>query len=490
VNWDGVSVDDAALRLLPIETCIKYTVVPIRRVERTLFLAMADTNNLFAVDDIRFMTGCQVVPVQASTSDIQAVIARVADTSVEPYAQHEPSEPDTSTAPGAEHGVVALVDELLSAAVERRTTDIHVEPTATDVIVRFRIDAALTEHARFPLRLRDTIVSRLKIMAMLDVAEKRLPQDGRFNMRFAETRKIDFRMATLPTIYGERIILRLVETLPARSIDDLGFAPDVLSQLAGLLKLPRGLITVAAPFRSGLTTTLHAIVERLSIGDRCILTAEDPVEGMLNVASRVQLQAAIGLNYAAALRSFQRHDPDVVMITDVPDAETAQVALDFAAAVAIVAGLRAPDAATALAHLLRFGVAPHRLLRGFRCVLAQHLVRRLCERCKASCTPVAEDLDTLEASGVPVPAGTEFWQPNGCTACDGRGYQGRFAVGELLMPREHVTAALGRPMPGELRQAAVADGMVPLTPQVLEAARCGHTSLEECLRVIGDIHRP
>jgi type IV pilus assembly protein PilB len=488
---DGLSINNAVLGLVPKETCRKYTLIPLDRIERTLMVAIADPGNIFALDDIKFMTGYDVVPVEASEASILAAIERL----------HGPPDPEDDGVETIDDGpidaappapVVSIVNRLLTDAIEQDASDVHLQPTETGLRVSFRIDGVMRDCAALPRKVVDPLTSRLKIMAKLDIAERRLPQDGRIVLKLPDGRKKTFRMATLPTLWGERLVLHLPDHKRRVPMAELGFSPEALDRLTRAVQLPSGLVVIAGPAGSGRSTTRYAIVDALNTGARSILTAEDAVELSLDGVGQVQLSPNIGMTPAAALRSFARHDPDVVMLCRIPDEETANIALELASnGVAVVSSLDADGAPAALLALAGLGCSPAVLASKVRCIFAQRLVRKLCERCKAEAPVSRDQLDSLRAAGIEVSPGSRLWEARGCPACRHTGYRGRLPIAEVLTCAGEVKAALmkGASAP-ELRTAAVADGMLTFAGQAAHAAISGQTTIDECLRLIADTQSP
>jgi type IV pilus assembly protein PilB len=488
MNSDSLSINPAVLGLVPKETCRKHMLVPLDRIEHTLIVAIADPRNMFALDDVKFMTGYEVVPVDASEAAILAAIESLPDTSG--------SDGDLLETPGTdsakESPVIAIVNRILMDAIAQDATDVHLQPAANGLRVSFRIDGFVRHVALLPPSATDAITVRLKIMAMLDIAEKRLPQDGRIALALPNGLEETFRIATVPTIQGERIGLRRMVERPRMAIDALGFSPEALDRLVRAIHLPSGLVIIAGPSRSGRSTTLYAIVDALNTGARNILTAEEtpicPLEGVGQVVAR----PAMGVTLAAVLRGIAHQDPDLIMLSRIPDAATAEIALELASSgVAVVSSIDAEGAPQALLTLAALGCPPALLASTVRCVLAQRLVRRLCERCRAEAPLSDEQLVSLTAAGIDVPPGARFRQAPGCPACRHTGYRGRVAIAEVLTCSDEVKAALLRgDSAQDLRAAAIGDGLLTFASQTMAAALAGETTIDECLRAIGDTQSP
>jgi len=374
---------------------------------------------------------------------------------------------------------VRLVHTLIAQAVEARASDIHIEPFEGRLRVRFRIDGVLRDIDSPPIALAAAITSRVKIMAALDIAERRLPQDGRMKAT-VQGRDIDLRVSCVPTLYGESVVLRLLDKSQAPlQLASLGFAPDLENGLAELLELPNGILLVTGPTGSGKTTTLYAALQRLNRGQTKILTAEDPVEYQLDGINQVQVRPKIGLDFAAILRSLLRQDPDIILVGEIRDRETAAIAVQAALTGHLVLStLHTNDAAGAVTRLIDMGVEPFLLASTVRGIMAQRLVRLLCPSCKQRYDAPAE----LRAE---LPAGTtHLFRPKGCTACNGTGYRGRAALAELLVIDDAMRdRVLARADAATLFQSAIGSGMRTLRQDGIRLAASGATSVEEVLRV-------
>ncbi|WP_240002348.1 GspE/PulE family protein [Oleisolibacter albus] len=463
--------------------------LPLGQPGAVLELAVADPTDPYPARALSFAFGRPVALRVARLGDLDAAIDRLYGGEAGPAPADDASADDadlerlrdlSSDAP-----VVRAVNALIARAAEARASDIHIEPTEDRLRVRLRVDGALREIEGFPAGLRGPLVSRIKVMAGLDVAERRLPQDGRLRLA-VRGHDIDFRVATAPTIHGESVVLRILDRSGlALELETLGFGPDLLPLYRGILDRPHGITLVTGPTGSGKTTTLYASLAVLNTPDRKILTVEDPVEYRLEGVNQIQVKQQIGLDFAATLRSFLRQDPDVIMVGEIRDLETAQVAVQAAlTGHAILSTLHTNDAASAFTRLLDMGVEPFLIASTVNAALAQRLVRRLCPHCRQ---PAPAGWVPPLPPGLTQPAGARFWQPAGCPACHGEGFRGRLAVLELLPMDEAVARlVLARAEARDIRRAAQQAGMRAMLADGLAKAMAGETTLEEVLRVTQD----
>lgn len=477
---DGAQVSPAFLRANKL--------VPVALDDAGVTVAFADPFDSFALEALAFVFGRPVRQLIGRPTDIEAALDRL----------YAPDTPDMLLPGGAddtdverlkdmssEAPVIRAVNRLVAAAVNARASDIHVEPADDRLAVRLRIDGVLVEQDPLPAAMRAAFVSRVKIMAGLNIAEKRLPQDGR--MRLAvRGHEIDLRVATSPSIHGESVVMRILDRSNlALDFASLGFDEALVRPLRNILARPHGIVLVTGPTGSGKTTTLYAALAEMNRADRKLLTIEDPIEYRLAGVIQTQVNPAIGLDFAAALRSFLRQDPDVMMVGEIRDLETASVAVQAAlTGHTILSTLHTNSAAAAVTRLIDMGVEPFLITSSVNAVLAQRLVRRLCPDCRTPFTPPAE----LAASfGGLVEPGAEVYRANGCPACGGTGFRGRIAILELLVMDEGIAAlVLGRAEAREINRAALASGMRSLLADGVAKARAGLTTLEEILRVASD----
>jgi type IV pilus assembly protein PilB len=506
-------LDPAVTRLLPAETVQKYQVMPVSRAGTTLTLAMADPTNVFAMDDVKFMTGLHVEPVVASETAVREAIAkyyarptdgdalrpssdlaaRALEDLTPPGEEELELEQDVAIdaaaleRQGSEAPIIRLVNALLLSAIRRGASDIHFEPYEKDMRIRFRIDGVLHHVMAPPLKHRDAIMSRIKIMARLDIAEKRMPQDGRIKSRFndhGQVREIDFRVSSLPTLFGEKIVLRLLDREHLRlDMTRLGFEASALERYDTAIHRPWGLVLVTGPTGSGKTNTLYSSIAQLNQPGVNIITAEDPVEFNLPGINQLQVRDGIGLTFATALRSFLRQDPNVILVGEIRDTETAAIAVKAALTGHLVLStLHTNDAPSTVNRLLNMGVEPFLVSSALNLVCAQRLVRRVCETCREDATVSSEAL--IEAGADPADAlRAKPTKGRGCDRCGRTGYRGRVGLFEVMTMTEGLREqVLGGASAPELRRQAIADGMVTLRRTGLRKVCEGVTTMEEVVR--------
>lgn len=495
VDLNAVTVDPAAAALIPETLARRYAALPIAFEGDALIVAMADPANVLAIDDIRALTGRDVLPRVATRSDVERAIGGVAglEDSVSDLAdfagQDDIEAQDLASVEAATEDapVVKLVNMLISKAAADRASDIHIEPTERDLRVRYRIDGVLHEIMRTPRSIMNAVVSRLKIMADIDIAERRRPQDGRISLKVGR-RSIDLRVSTLPTIYGEKVVMRILDTSQALlQLEDLGFLPDTEARYAEAFSKPYGTILVTGPTGSGKSTTLYATLNVLNKPEVNIVTVEDPVEYRLSGISQVQVNRKAGLNFASALRSFLRQDPDIMLVGEIRDKETATIAIESALTGHLVLStLHTNDAPSAVTRLTEMGVEPFLVGSAIDAVLGQRLARRLCKQCKEPYEPTLDALRDVgwpfEDLGEDIP---ELYRAKGCAACSNTGYRGRLAIHELMLMTEEIERmTVERSSTEDLAKVAIAQGMRPLRQDGLVKVSTGQTSIEEVLRVV------
>lgn len=519
VNLREFDIDPRVSRLVPFEVCDKYTLIPINRAGSTLIVAMADPSNIFAVDDVKFLTGYNVEVVIASEAAIKEAIERefkrkVSKDEGESEAQ-QPIEEVPVEEPTLEEAVslleeveelevvqeeeevnvnelqratedapvVKLVNAILHEAIKRRASDIHVEPYEKEFRVRFRIDGVLYEIMKPPLKLKNAIVSRLKILSNLDIAERRLPQDGRIKLK-TPTGEMDFRVNTLPTLFGEKVCLRLLDKSNLQlDMTKLGFDEDQLKLFKEAIYRPYGMVLVTGPTGSGKTTTLYSALSELNKVTENISTAEDPVEYNLKGINQVQMNEAIGLNFANVLRAFLRQDPDIIMVGEIRDFETAEIAIKAALTGHLVLStLHTNDAPSTIARLLNMGVEPFLVASATNLVLAQRLARKICPNCKE---PISIPIKTLIDLGMSEDEAKSItcYKGKGCDTCGNTGYKGRIALYEVMMLYDEIKELILAGAPAsELKRTAVRLGMKTLRRSGLDKLKAGITTLEEVVR--------
>ncbi len=549
INLEHFEVDPVIVKIIPAETCRKYQIVPLSRSGATVTIAMADPTNVFAMDDIKFMTGYNVEPVVASEASVDDAIEKYYGSSrslqlrqetggggeggeggglgsapslkevmdapgltaddmawvglsvvdidsmaeeeadVEEVAQEEDEIDLGSLAKSSEAApVVKLVNVLLVDALKRGASDIHIEPYEKDFRVRFRIDGLLYNIMALPMRLKDALTSRIKIMSKLDISEKRLPQDGRIKIRLKieeRSRELDFRVSCLPTLWGEKLVLRLLDKGNLMlDMTKLGFEPESLEKFKAAIAKPYGIVLVTGPTGSGKTNTLYSAISALNTPETNIMTAEDPVEFNLMGINQVQIRDNIGLNFAATLRSFLRQDPNIILVGEIRDFETAEISIKAALTGHLVLStLHTNDAPSTVSRMVNMGIEPFLVGTAVNLIQAQRLIRRVCSGCKAevSDTPAQTliDLGFAPEEG----AGVTMYEGKGCGKCNGTGYKGRVGLYEVMEISDGLRdLILMGATSVELRAKAIEEGMLTLRMSGLEKLKQGITTVEEVLR--------
>jgi type IV pilus assembly protein PilB len=492
VDLNVFVADQGAASLISAADARRFRAIPIAfHDESTLLVACAEPENVIGFDDIRLATGLAVRPAVSSPEEIDALINQLAHLgeSVHEVEDEEPEEDATEVielrASANEAPVVKLVHSIIADAVERGASDIHFEPRGGNLRVRFRVDGVTFDATTVPKSRAAPFVSRVKLMAELDIAERRLPQDGRIGLTVND-RSIDLRVATLPVVRGEAVVMRILDKGNAMmDLDGLGMAEPESARLRRAIERIHGAVLVTGPTGAGKTTTVYAALDEVNTPDRTLVTIEDPVEYELAGVKQVQVNTKTGLTFATGLRSMVRADPDVLMVGEIRDRETAQIAIESALTGHLVLStMHTNDAPMAAARLIDMGVEPFLIASGLECVVAQRLARRLCEHCRrpAEVTPTE-----LERSGLPATGGGfAAYEPGGCVRCGDTGYRGRVGIYEVMALTEDVrTLILRKSSSDEVAAAAVAGGMRRLREDGLEKVRAGVTSIAEVLRVVG-----
>lgn len=487
VDLSSFEVDPAAAALIGEEVARRYRLLPIDFEGETLVVAMADPTNVLAIDDLHLRTGREIKTVVVAESDLKVAIARhctgdLMEEAVESIDGEEQvevvDERESEDAP-----VVKLVNLLLTQAVRERANDVHIEPQEKDIRVRYRIDGVLHEVMRSPRKIHAGVVSRLKIMGGMDISQRRTAQDGRFGLTI-DGKQIDFRVATIPTVYGEKVVLRLLQRESVmRNLDDLGLDSEALERLKSSLAKPYGAILVTGPTGSGKTTTLYAALNVLNSIERNLITVEEPVEYRLTGVNQVQVNQKAGLTFAAALRSILRHDPDIVMIGEIRDEETATIAIESALTGHLVLStLHTNNAPSAITRLTEMGIEPFLISSSVDCIVGQRLARRLCVHCRQ---PYDPDPAMMRELGLPTEdLPPKLYRPKGCKMCGETGYRGRIGLFEVvLMDDELQRLTVERASSESLYKAAIDGGMRPLKLDGFEKVKQGTISVEELLRV-------
>ena len=506
VELHGMEVDEAVIKIIPADIARKYTIFPVAKTGATVTVAMIDPTNVFAMDDVKFMTGYKVEPVVASETAIRGAIDRyygsthaielkkvMEDLSEESGGDLEvlEEEQDLDLATLEEESeqapVVKLVNLILTDAIKRGASDIHIEPYEKDYRVRYRIDGILYEMMRPPLKLREAITSRCKIMAKLDIAEKRLPQDGRIKIKTkisGKNKDLDYRVSVLPTLFGEKIVMRLLDKDKLMlDMTKLGFEAESLRKFETAILKPYGMVLVTGPTGSGKTNTLYSALSRINTPEVNIMTAEDPVEFNLGGINQVQTREQIGLNFAAALRSFLRQDPNIILVGEIRDFETAEVAIKAAMTGHLVLStLHTNDAPSTINRLMNMGIEPFLVATSVHLIVAQRLVRRICTFCKepmelAPAALVSAGFSEHESRTL------KLFRGRGCERCNNTGYKGRVGLYEVLEVEDEMREmVLSGASSFELRNKAVQNGMMTLRLSGLQKVRDGLTTVEEIVR--------
>jgi len=528
INLAQFKIDPTIVKLVPTETARKYQVIPLSRSGSTLTIAMTDPTNVFAMDDIKFMTGYTVEPVVASEvaitdavekyypsgkggppakggkpgagavtgstlemasrglEELQASLGGGAD-DVEVLEELQEISAEALARQGEDAPVVRLVNVVLMSAIQKGASDIHVEPYEKELRVRYRIDGILYNIMSPPMKYRDAIVSRVKIMSKLDIAEKRLPQDGRIKIRYNESgepKEIDFRVSVLPTLFGEKIVLRLLDKDKLMlDMTKLGFEPESLVKLEAAIARPWGMVLVTGPTGSGKTNTLYSSISKINTPETNIMTAEDPVEFNLAGINQVQVKENIGLNFAAALRSFLRQDPNIILVGEIRDFETAEIAVKAALTGHLVLStLHTNDAPSTINRLMNMGIEPFLVASSVHLICAQRLVRRVCSNCKEPSPLSPEALmqagfNQEDANSVTPMKGA------GCDRCNTTGYKGRVGLYEVMEIADELRELILVGASGlELRRKAIEEGMITLRASGLRKVKDGVTTIEEVVR--------
>jgi type IV pilus assembly protein PilB len=506
INLRDVQIDESVIKLIPSEVAQKYLIMPVQRTGATLTISMVDPTNVFAMDDIKFMTGYNVEPVVASEVaikdaidkyygsshqlELKKVMDQMAETdseSLELLEDEEELDLQRLEAATEEAPVVKLVNLILSDSIKRGASDIHIEPYEKDFRVRFRIDGVLYEIMNPPLKLKDAITSRMKIMAKLDIAEKRLPQDGRIKIKMKlsnKTKEMDYRVSVLPTLFGEKIVLRLLDKDNLMlDMTRLGFEIESLTKFEKAIFRPYGMVLVTGPTGSGKTNTLYSSMSRVNTPETNIMTAEDPVEFNLHGINQVQIKEQIGLNFAAALRSFLRQDPNIILVGEIRDFETAEIAVKAALTGHLVLStLHTNDAPSTINRLMNMGIEPFLVSTSVNLICAQRLVRRLCSGCKEEIHMPPNALVDIGFPQDEAPR-VKLYKGKGCPTCNNTGYKGRVGLYEVMEITDGVREMILTGASAlELRRKAVEEGMITLRYSGLRKIKDALTTVEEVLR--------
>jgi type IV pilus assembly protein PilB len=506
INLQHFEIDASVIKLIPADVARKYNILPVNKTGATITIAMADPTNVFAMDDIKFMTGYNVEPVVASELGIKAAIDTYYGTTaslelkkvMEDLQQAESADLEVleeeeemdvhALADSAEEApVVKLVNLILTDAIKRGASDIHIEPYEKEFRVRFRVDGILYEIMNPPMKLKDAITSRMKILAKLDISEKRLPQDGRIKLKIKledRNKELDFRVSVLPTLFGEKIVLRLLDKDNLRlDMTKLGFEPESLVKFEEAIFKPWGMVLVTGPTGSGKTNTLYSALAKVNSPEVNIMTAEDPVEFNLPGVNQVQMKESIGLNFAATLRSFLRQDPNIILVGEIRDFETAEIAIKAALTGHLVLStLHTNDAPSTINRLMNMGIEPFLVATSVQLIAAQRLVRRICASCKEGVEVTAQALINLGFKKDEV--GTfEVLKGRGCEKCNNTGYKGRVGLVEVMVIDDDIRELiLSGGTAIDIKKRAIENGMISLRRSGLVKIKDGVTTIEEVVR--------
>jgi type IV pilus assembly protein PilB len=492
-------IEESVFNLVPPQLTQKHQLVPTKLSGSILTVAMADPTDLIAINEIKFITGYGVRVVLASPSAIKKtldhrfggisyddVLKKFGDSDMELILDQDDVNLQELQQATMEAPVVTLVNAILADAAKRRASDIHIEPYEKLFRVRFRIDGVLQEIMSPPLRLKNPLVSRLKVMAGLDIAERRLTQDGRIKLKMGIGGELDIRVSILPTLFGEKVVMRLLDKSNLQlDMAKLGFDPKTLEDFQEAIHKPFGMILITGPTGSGKSTTLYSALSELNKADVNISTAEDPVEYNLVGINQVQVREQIGLNFASCLRSFLRQDPDIIMVGEIRDLETAQIAVKAALTGHLVLStLHTNDAPSTIDRLINMGVEPFLLTSSINLIAAQRLVRRICDKCKEPIEVTPEALINLGVDASEAAGGFPIFRGRGCNNCNDTGYRGRLAIYEILVMHEGLKELiLKSASAADLKREAVKLGMSTLRMSALQKVRDGFTTIEETIRV-------
>ena len=499
VNLADYDIDPAVIKVIPPEVVQKYHLLPVNRAGATLIVAVSDPSNLFAIEDIKFMTGYNIEMVVASERDIKTSIDKYYDQTasladvmsdldvedLEIIGDEEQVDVGSLERATEDAPVVKMVNAILQDAIRKKASDIHIEPYEKLFRVRFRIDGVLYEIMKPPLKLKNAITSRIKIMAELDIAERRLPQDGRIKIKLGGGKDMDFRVSVLPTLFGEKIVMRLLDKSNLQTdLTKLGYEPDALKHFMHEIHKPFGMVLVTGPTGSGKTVSLYSALSELNKVSENISTAEDPVEFNFAGINQVQMHEDIGLNFSAALRSFLRQDPDIIMIGEIRDFETAEIAIKAAlTGHMVLSTLHTNDAPATINRLLNMGIEPFLVASAVNLITAQRLARRVCGECKQ---PEDIPIQALIDAGVPPDEASSYvcMRGKGCPICNNTGYKGRVGFYQVMPMREEIKELiLNGANTAEIKRESMRIGIKTMRQSGLTKLKEGVTSFEEVLRI-------
>ncbi|MFH1728158.1 MAG: type IV-A pilus assembly ATPase PilB [Pseudomonadota bacterium] len=504
IDLEEFELEPSIVKLVPQDIAEKHVIIPVNKAGSSLIVAVSDPSNIMAIDDVKFVTGYNIEVVVATEASIKQALSEIYekdedfdyddlmsgfdDTDVELVGDDDDIDVSDIAKSGAEAPVVKLVNFIMLDAIKKGASDIHIEPYEKNMRVRYRIDGILYETQNPPLKLKNALASRIKIMSELDIAERRLPQDGRIKLKLGRGKEIDFRVNCLPTIFGEKIVMRILDKGNLQvNMANLGFEEAALKDFKEAIHKPYGILLVTGPTGSGKTTTLYSALHELNKPETNISTAEDPVEYNLRGINQIQMHDDIGLNFASALRAFLRQDPDIIMVGEIRDFETAEIAIKASlTGHLVISTLHTNDAAGTIHRLLNMGIEPFMVASAILLIVAQRLVRKICEDCKKE---VQVPNQTLINMGLPADqVGTfKIYKGSGCNYCSNTGYKGRIGLYEVMPIKEEITEfILNGASPSELRREAVRLGMITLRQAAIQKLVQGITTVEEVTRVSVD----
>lgn len=501
VNLAELKISPDVLKIIPNDVAIKYQVIPVSLKNSTLIVAMVDPSNIFAIDDIEFLTGYRIEPMITSESamahaldtyygtnkGLSSILQGIEAEDLQVSGDEESIDIGNLQKASEDAPVIKLVNAIFTEAIKKRASDIHIEPYEKFLRIRFRIDGTLYEIMQPPLKMKNALVSRLKIMSRLDIAERRLPQDGRIKLKMARGEEMDVRVSILPTLFGEKVVLRLLDKSNLQlDMTKLGFEASQLNEFKEAIYKPYGMVLVTGPTGSGKTTTLYSALSELNKITDNISTAEDPVEFNLPGINQVQIHEEIGLTFANALRSFLRQDPDIILVGEIRDFETAEIGIKAALTGHLVLStLHTNDAPSSINRLLNMGIEPFLVSSAINLIVAQRLVRKICSECKV---PITIAADSFAKLGIP-PAEYEqyknitFYKGTGCDACNNTGYKGRIALYEVVTVTDPIKELILQGASAlEIKREAISQGMITLRRSGIKKLLEGVTSLEEVLK--------
>jgi type IV pilus assembly protein PilB len=492
VDLSTFPVERGAMSRIPLVMARRHQMVPIATTDTTVTVAVVDPGNVLALDDIQAASGLTVIPMVATFEDVRRLLVRIErenadleEAAAEIVASEGPAQGDQLTGLNDDSVVVRYVNGLLESAISARASDIHLEPSEFDLKIRLRIDGVLHAVDTVPQGIQAALISRLKIISGLDITERRVPQNGRITMEIGQ-RGVDLRVATLPTVWGEKVVLRILDTGGVDlDLRKLGFTDRNYERFAASFRKPHGMVLVTGPTGSGKSTTLYAALTEIARPEVNVITVEDPVEYRIDGINQVQVNVKAGLTFAAVLPAILRSDPDIVLVGEIRDSTTAQLAIEAALTGHLVLStLHTNDAPSAMTRLVEIGIEPFLVSSSLSAVMAQRLARRLCAWCKESYAPEQSALTAARWPVLDIPAPKELWRPVGCRQCARTGFRGRVAIIEVMPVSEEIDRLTVAHAPAaEIAKVASAEGMFPLRHDGLRKAALGVTTLEEVLRV-------